>query len=130
MFVGIDISKEKFDVCLLNVKEKYQTFPNNQAGFKKLISFVKSGKNEVHFCMEATGCYHVALAEYLHSLNKKVSVVNALLVNRFRQSMAINQKTDKSDAYVIAHFCKHFSPRLFAPKPDYIKKLEANIRTR
>lgn len=137
MFAGIDISKNKLDVCLLidETTKRSKVFENNQAGFEKIITWVKqhlskrnknlseSAQTGVWFCMEATGAYHLPLAEYLHNAKEKVSVANPLQVNRFKQALAVNQKTDKSDAFVIAKFCEKCSPSLFVPQPDHIKDL-------
>ena len=137
MFAGIDISKNKFDVCLSNdeTTKRSKVFQNNQAGFEKMLEWIKqhlskrnknfsgSKQTDVWFCMEATGAYHLALAEFLHNAQEKVSVANPFCVNRFKQAMAVNQKTDKSDAFVIAKYCEKCSPSLFIPKPSHVKDL-------
>jgi transposase len=54
--LGIDVSKEKFDVALL-VGEKYRhkRFSNNPEGFKKLGQWLAEYKVErLHACMEST----------------------------------------------------------------------------
>jgi transposase len=125
MIVGIDVSKAKFDVCIIssNNKKKYNTFSNDIEGYKKLLKLVHT-EQDIHFCMEVTGAYHLQLAEYLYNNKYKVSVVNSFQVKRFRESLMIRQKTDKSDASVIAEFCKANSPSLFVPKTEEIKELD------
>jgi len=71
-WIGIDISKAKFDVALLRVDGKYRSkvLTNDAAGFKSLLLWIEAnvpaGKTAVHVCMEATGSYHEALALFLH----------------------------------------------------------------
>jgi transposase len=123
--IGIDISKQTFDVCLRVGKKKIKTsFENNDAGFRKLLNLVTT-KNlaEPHFCMEASGCYHEALAEFLYNNGFKVSVVNPFQTKHFRESKLVRQKTDKSDASLIADFCEQNNPKLWEPKPDENKEL-------
>ncbi len=65
--VGIDIAKESFDVCLvIEGKNRQAQFENTTSGFKKLSHWiVKYTPMKVHACLEATGQYGEALAEYL-----------------------------------------------------------------
>jgi transposase len=125
MNVGIDISKAKFDVGFVFGSSKaYKSFENNASGFAELLAWMKQ-KNvaEPHFCMEATGCYHRALAEFLHESGQLISVVNPLQIKRFRESKFIRQKTDKSDALVIAAFCEQNNPPAWTPKSEESAKL-------
>jgi transposase len=126
MIIGIDISKAKFDACITssNGKKRYNIFSNNTDGYKKLLNGIGTTTEDIHFCMEATGCYHLQLAEYLHDNGCKVSVVNPLQVKRYKESVLIRQKTDKSDAYVISEFCRVNNPPLFVPKTKEIKELD------
>jgi transposase len=123
--IGIDISKEKFDVCCLyDSNKKSKIFKNNLEGFSELLAWTnRLGVENPHFCMEATGCYHEALAEFLYISEHKVSVVNPLQTKKFRESKLLRQKTDKSDAFAISEFCIQNSPTLWAPKPPEIKEL-------
>jgi transposase len=77
--IGIDISKAKFDVCCLfdDGKKRSKVFKNNASGFEEFITWVgRLDLEDPHFCMEATGCYGEALAEFLFEKNHKVSIVN------------------------------------------------------
>ena len=63
--VGIDVAKDKFDVCFTVDGEKYfghTVFPNSKHGLKDLVTLSKKYKKElkidkIHFCMEATGIF-------------------------------------------------------------------------
>ena len=77
MFVGVDISKLSFDVAAL-VGSHYHNhschFDNDSSGFSALLNWVKSFKDTLHFCLEATGIYKLVLAKYLHCQQHNVIV--------------------------------------------------------
>ena len=107
-FVGIDISKLTFDVALLESgKYKNRQFPNTLQGFKSFQTWLKAQQDSSHFCLEATGIYGIALAKFLHSEQFKVMMVNPLKTNAFSKMEMVRNKTDKSDAQVIARYCQY-----------------------
>lgn len=58
-FIGIDISKQTFDVSFLkNQKWEHYVFENKLAGFKKLIKLLNT---EDWVVMEASGSYYLPL---------------------------------------------------------------------
>ena len=65
-FVGIDVSKLKFNVALLaNGKVKSKVLDNCPAGYVSLLEWIAKSKvdmESMYFCMEATGVYYEALA--------------------------------------------------------------------
>lgn len=126
IFVGIDISKDVFDIY--DSRAGHFQFRNDEKGFKM---FSKQLTSE-HWCvMEATGCYHQQLAISLFDRGIRVSVINPLVIKRFIQ-MKLNQvKTDKSDSKMICHYGKEQSLELWSPEPDYIvqcKTLQGVVR--
>ncbi|WP_084756307.1 IS110 family transposase [Candidatus Paracaedibacter symbiosus] len=129
--IGIDISKKTFDACaMFNGKNKKNSFNNNGTGCEELISWIKEfGLTDPHICMESTGSYSEAVADFLYNSGYKVSVINPLQVKSFRISKMIRQKTDKSDCEVIAMFCLQNFPVLWSPKSRENKELhEVNAR--
>jgi hypothetical protein len=79
MEVGVDISKLKFDVVLINQmgKSKHNAFINDAVGFNKFKDWLNSfDALSAHVCMEATGRYGENLALFLSNNSIKVSVVN------------------------------------------------------
>lgn len=117
IFVGIDISKDVFDVY--NSEEGHRQFTNDVSGFK---SFAKE-LSQSHWCiMEATACYHYQLALYLFKNSIRVSVMNPLVIKRFIQ-MKLNQvKTDKSDAKMICQYGQEQSLEVWHPDPEYVEE--------
>ena len=64
-YIGIDISKQTFDVASSDENSKLISlnFENQKKGFSKLLKqFGKTG----HYVMEATGPYYVQLATFLY----------------------------------------------------------------
>ena len=128
VFLGIDISKSKFDVALLfNNKVKTKKFDNNLSGFLGLIDWLNTKEIDIqmlHVCMEATGRYSDALANYLFEKGYQVSVVNPARIKGFALSELSRNKTDKADAQLIGRFCQMMQPLLWQPKPKHIRELQ------
>ena len=125
--VGIDIAKDKFDVCFTVDSEKYfghTVFSNSNHGLKDLVTLSKKYKKEfkadkIHFCMEATGIYHYELCEYLQKYSALiVSVVNPhqtksfakslLLRNIFVDDIKMTILFSRIDFFVLSKALQHF----------------------
>lgn len=129
--LGIDIAKAKFNVCLLqlNNKLKHKVFPNTEAGFEQLSSWLSTqGTEHVHACLEATGNYGEALSLYLHGHGHTVSVVNPAAVKAFAASRLSRTKTDRVDAELIARFCFAQQPPAWIPPAPEVRELQALVR--
>lgn len=128
--LGIDVAKAKLDVCLM-LDGKYfpKKFDNKPAGFKLLHGWLRSlHVEQVHACLEATGAYGEAVAEFLHEKGHRVSVVNPFRVKGFASSDLKRNKTDPADARTIATFCLAKDPDEWHPLPPEIKQLQALTR--
>lgn len=127
-FLGIDISKSKFDVALLlNNKVKTKKFDNNLSGFLSLTEWLNAKEIDIqtlHVCMEATGRYSNALANHLFEKGYQVSVVNPARTKGFALSELSRNKTDKADAQLIARFCQMIQPLLWQPDPKHLRELQ------
>lgn len=128
--LGIDISKDKFDVALLE-NERYQlgTFDNSKKGHQSLAKWLKKRQAQnAHVCIEATGRYGDAVVTFLNKRGYAVSVVNPARIKAYGASQLKRNKTDLEDAKVIAHFCATQKPRLWTPPPPEIEELQALTR--
>jgi transposase len=106
LFVGIDVSKDKFDACGIGGKgEKIfsLTAPMDRKGFEKLIVHLR-GKSSLLLGLESTACYHIALFSYLTAKGYRVVIINPLLISNFVKLQLRKTKTDKKDALTIAQF--------------------------
>jgi transposase len=129
--IGIDISKLKFDLCLLrdNGKFKHKVFPNTPSGFLQLSAWLaKQNVTHLHACLEATGTYGEALATYLFDAGHRVSVVNPWIIKAYAQRCLSRTKTDKVDATLIARFCLEREPPAWSPLPREVRDLQALVR--
>jgi transposase len=129
--LGIDISKLKFDACLIRDGglPRHKVFPNTPDGFSQLSAWLSKQKVErVHACLEATGAYGEALATYLHEAGQAVSVVNPAQIKAYAQSRLSRAKTDKADATLIAQFCAERRPPRWSPLPQEVRELQALAR--
>jgi len=115
-FVGVDISKDKFDVW--DSDAGHRSFSNDSKGFRQFARQLPSNG----FCvMEATGSYYQQLAMYLYEHGVELAVVNPVTIKRFIQMKLEQNKTDKSDARMIALYGQEqpgLSP--WIPAPEYI----------
>lgn len=109
--LGIDVAKAKLD-CALRMpdgKYKHKVVENNSKGFNFLHEWLRKQTSQlapaVHVCMEATGVYWEAVAEYLAAQDMRVSVINPAQIKAFGASRMVRTKTDKVDAKLIAAFC-------------------------
>jgi len=107
-FVGIDISKDKFDACGITGDEAnlFQfSATMDRKGFEKLKGHLGTiSVSSVLIGMESTASYHVNLFSYLVSEGYKVILINPLLISNYVKMQLRKTKTDKKDAVVIAQF--------------------------
>jgi transposase len=128
--LGIDISKQRFEVALL-VKDKIKnkSFPNTTEGFETLALWLKKQNgHQINACLEATGNYGEDLATFLHEAGHSVSIVNPARIKGFAQSELIRTKTDKVDAGIIARFALAMKPDPWVPPSPEIRSLRALVR--
>jgi transposase len=107
-FVGIDVSKDKFDACGIRedgAKLFQFSATMDRNGFEKLKSHLSSvPMGSVLIGMESTASYHVNLFSYLVSEGYAAVVLNPLLISNYVKMQLRKTKTDKKDAWVIARF--------------------------
>ena len=129
--LGIDISKLKFNVCLItpNQKPRHKIFANNKEGFELLANWLtKQMAENLQACLEATGTYGEALALFLLDKGYRISVVNPAAVKAFAGAGLSRTKTDRVDADLIARFCLSQEPERWKPPAPEIRELQALVR--
>lgn len=131
--LGIDVSKDKLDVHLLTeTGHEVARFANHKRGWRGLGNWLKkrSKKQPVHVCLEATGRYGEGVTEFLHGLGHAVYVVNPARIKAYAQALMTRNKTDVTDAAVIADFCRtqHSHLTLWTPPDPSQRRLQALIR--
>lgn len=116
LFVGIDVSSQELEACLMNPdgdKLETLTVKNNLDGASHLRDRIvaiadKHLSSEIHIGLEATSVYSWHPAMYMHedpalkARKAKVFTLNPKLVSKFREAYPDLDKTDRLDAWVIA----------------------------
>jgi transposase len=131
--LGIDVAKAKLDVALLlpNGKVRSKVVDNTPAGFVELSAWLaKHGGTDLPVCLEATGIYWEAVAEYLADAGCTVSVVNPARIKAYGVSRQVRTKTDAVDARLIAEFGASQSPEPWIAPSPAIRELRALVARR
>jgi transposase len=103
---GIDIAKDKVDVCIRAVSQ-LQTFPSTAEGRRQLISWLRKHK-VTKAVMEASGGYERDWAKALRVKDIEVRIVDPKRVRHFAKSAGRLAKNDVIDADTIAWFAEIF----------------------
>lgn len=114
LFIGIDVSKSKLDVCVLQAENHvvltHLIIENTNKGitqlYKRLKKELRPEVSEWMFCMEHTGVYAMPLCYFLSAQSLDYALVSGLQIHR---SLGLKRgKSDKADATDIARYaCLH-----------------------
>jgi transposase len=121
-FVGIDVAKQSFDVCVLPEEERL-SLSYDEDGLRQLLSQLPK-EGSCLIVMEATGGYQRRLVAELTEAGHLVAVVNPRQVRDFARGLGILAKTDRIDAAVIARFGQHARPRTIEKTSEKQAELE------
>jgi transposase len=120
-YLGCDVSKVKLDVSLVNANgqelwsDKVSNEPVALAEFLLTVAGAYPGAT-VRCVVEATGTYHLALAETSHTLDMGCIVYNPLLTKQGIKASVRGKKTDRTDALLIARMGLRGEGRLYTPE--------------
>jgi transposase len=123
--IGVDIARNTFETAEVSdgSKNRLGEYEYDKTGIKKFINDLQSKGERVQVAMEATGRYHLRLAEALHTAEIPVAVVNPLIIKRYGEMKLRRLKTDKADAMLIAEYAFHEKPALFKPLTSNRRKI-------
>lgn len=113
-FVGIDISKSSFDICILP-DGRLASFANTAAGIARFMAFVAPFDGIERFLLEPTGGYERLVLDTLLSARMPVARVNARQVRQFAGASGQLSKTDRIDAFVLADYGQRMETKLVLP---------------
>ena len=136
--VAADVSKDKLDVCFLeldvdqsqHVKGRRQ-FSNAAGGHKELDAWCQKHRQlnlPIHFLVEATGVYHEQVALYMQSKQYVVTVVLPSKAKQYMRSIGLKTKNDKIDAWGLARMCAEQKHEPWQPMAAYFYKLRQLTR--
>jgi transposase len=130
-FVGIDVSKSKFDLALIKDQDKDHViqgvFDNTHKGIKTMSKFLEKEHHaqlsETIFCMEFTGVYCRPLTRFF--VEQDCHVWIEMSVNIIRSLGLQRGKNDRVDAHRIALYAykNRDDVKLWKPQRDVIVKL-------
>ncbi|MBK7689639.1 MAG: IS110 family transposase [Bacteroidetes bacterium] len=123
--IGIDISKNKLDVCIIedptSKQRNYFIVSNDKKGIDDIFKELKKYKvsdSELVFCFENTGVYGMHLCYALQQRNVSYSMVPAIEIKRARG--LTRGKSDKTDSLDIALYAITHEHKLSYRKlPEY-----------
>lgn len=128
LYVGIDVSKDKSDICIKdklgNDLIKRLIIANKKADLGHLYETIERirsktpGNSDVIFGMEATGIYSLPLYSALTRDGHKVKLYNPIQTNGFRKMNIRKTKTDPIDAAIIADMLRFSEPPQVNPIKD------------
>jgi transposase len=140
-YVGIDVSKDKSDICIKdeNGNDMIQCFKitNSKADLDRLYETIEKirsktpGNSDVVFGMEATGIYSLPLYSALKRDGHKVKLYNPIQTNGFRKMNIRKTKTDPIDSAVIADMLRHSeAPQVSEIQDFHLFQLRELVRVR
>jgi len=127
-FVGVDVSKRSWDVCL-NPPGKRLKLRADESGIQQMLATLGPAGTCL-VVMEATGGLERRLAGALVEAGHAVAVVNPRQVRDFARSMGRLAKTDRLDAETIAWFAERVRPRPLEKAPEKQAELDALVARR
>lgn len=120
--IGLDISKNSIDCCIITAKGKthFKT-ENSLSGCLNILETIKRRCiRKIAAAMEATGIYYETAAKCL-SEHCPVYVINPKRIKDYGKALFQRTKTDKADAALIAEYLKRhadFLPAYSPPPPN------------
>lgn len=128
-YVGVDVSKDKFDVAIeINNRYQHTVYSNTLKGHKEFAEWLVKNTKSPWVCMEATGHYSEGIAEFLVKKRIKVSVANPFQIKHFAKASLARNKNDIIDSRIIGEFCKSMQPRVYRPLPHEQKQLKGLMK--
>lgn len=107
--VGIDVSKQKLDVCCAPGDGCHQ-FGNDTKGIAELVAWCVERKVS-RAAMEGTGGLELEVALALDAAGISVAIVNPRQMRRFAEASGRLEKSDRIDSGVIAQFALRMEHR-------------------
>jgi len=96
VFVGIDVSKDRLDVCVRPSGETFAVTRDDQ-GLERLVERLRA-LSPALVTLEATGGYETVVASALAAAHLPLAVVNPRQIRDFARSTGKLAKTDRLDA--------------------------------
>ncbi len=121
-FLGCDVSKAKLDVALINANGQElwgTTIPNEAVAIATFLLTLSGAYPDatIVLVVESTGTYHLPFVETSHAIGMPCLVYNPLITKSGIKGSVRGQKTDRTDAVIIARMGLRGEGRLYSPEP-------------
>lgn len=141
LWVGLDVSKASFDAAIFmkDAKCPHRKFQSTMDGAAEFMEWIaqhckqmKLGAPQTRVIMESTGIYSLKLRATLikAGLKTEPSIINPHQIKSFGDSLGVRNKTDKTDACVIARFGFERRPAPDQPMEGAWADLQELVRER
>ncbi len=107
-YIGIDVSKATLDVAILPTGEHF-VVSNDEAGIDELLDKLAEVSDAL-VVLEASGGFERPVAAALAASGVPLFVVNPRQARDFAKATGHLAKTDRLDAFVLAHFAQAIRP--------------------
>jgi transposase len=121
-FLGCDVAKAKLDVSFIDARgielwaDKVSNEPEAIATFLLTLAGNYPGQT-VRCVAEATGVFHLPLAETSYAVGMGCQVYNPIITKAGIKGSVRGKKTDRTDALLIARMGLRGEGRLYTPEP-------------
>lgn len=119
--IGIDTSQAQLDIAV-RPTNVFFSVPNTEKGIKDAIKRILL-INPTRVLIEATGRLEMPFACAAFDASLPVVICNASRVHNFAKSSGKLAKTDKLDAFTIAHYGEALEPELTKIKPEKLRRI-------
>ena len=126
-FVGLDISKSSFDICLLPDGVR-ASFANSPEGIADCLALLHSFEGIDRLVLEPTGGYERLVVDTFLAASLPVAKVNAKQVRQFARACGQLSKTDSIDAFILADYGRRMETRLLKAKSPQQEQLADLVR--
>lgn len=128
VFVGVDVSSENLDVCVLPAGETFAE-SNSAKGVTRLARRLKKLRPTL-VVLEATGGYEREAAFALALGEVPVAVINPRQARDFAKATGVLAKNDRLDAAVLARFARDLRPDPTAVPTEQERQLQELLARR
>lgn len=112
LWVGIDISKDYVDVCVLEGDQPRTQRYEQQAEALEPMAASLAGKAVARVVLEASGGYERVVVAHLQAAGLPVAVVNPRQARHYAKAAGLLAKTDRLDAQMLAMLGRDLKTRL------------------
>lgn len=110
--LGIDVSKDKLDVFQWD-SQHHEAIDNTPAAIVRRLKALRPSA----IAVESTSDYHLAVVEQALALGIEVYLVNARELAHYRKAVGERNKTDATDAYLLARYLDREGDQLRRHRP-------------